>query len=162
ASKEFLAFVWANTGASVRPMFWRGSSVSVLEDESVLDPSATMKADAERGGRVSRKESMTRPRYQEGCLWTRGKRKKGWVLRWREDVLQPDGSVKRMLRAGTLGPVNKITRQQARNFLQEKVGPLNLGIRRPQATMTLADFVQADWRPNAGLALKRSSVRYYE
>src|SRR5262249_4960348 len=51
---------------------------------------------------------------------------------------------------------------QARNFLQEKVGPLNLGIRRPQATMTLADFVQADWRPNAGLALKRSSVRYYE
>ena len=67
-----------------------------------------------------------------------------------------------MLRAETIGPVSKITRQQARKFLQEKVGPLNLGVRRPQATMTLADFVQTEWKPNAGLALKRSSVRYYQ
>jgi len=28
--------------------------------------------------------------------------------------------------------------------------------------MTLADFVQTEWQPNAGLALKRSSVRYYQ
>ena len=64
--------------------------------------------------------------------------------------------------AETLWPVSKITRQQARNILQEKVGPLNLGARRPQATMTLSDFVQAEWKPNAGLALKRSSVRYHK
>ena len=105
---------------------------------------------------------MTRPRHQDGCLWIRGKRRKVWVLRWREDVLLPDGSVKRTLRAETLGPVSKITRQQARQVLQERLGPLNLGQRRPQATMTLADFVRVEWKPNAGLALKRSSVRYYE
>ena len=128
----------------------------------MLDVGSTILADAERGGRVSRKERMTRPRHQDGCLWTRGKRRKVWVLRWRADVLQPDGSVKRKNRAETLGPVSKITRQQARQILQERVAPLNLGQRRPQSMMTLADFVRAEWKPKADLALKKSSVRYYQ
>jgi integrase len=76
-------------------------------------------------------------------------------------VLLPDGSVKRHLRAETLGPVSKITRQQARQMLQERLGPLNLGQRRPQA-MTFADFARVEWKPNAELALKRKSVSYYE
>jgi hypothetical protein len=45
---------------------------------------------------------------------TSGKRRKVWVFRWREDLLQPDGSLKRIQRAETLGPLGKITRQQAR------------------------------------------------
>lgn len=128
----------------------------------MLDVGTTIVADAERGGRVSRKERMTRPRHQDGCLWIRGKRRKVWVLRWREDLLLPDGSVKRVLRAETLGPVSKITRQQARQVLQERLGPLNLGLLRPQATMTLEDFVRVEWKPNAELALKKKSVSYYE
>jgi len=127
----------------------------------MLDVSATIIVDAERGGRVSRKERMTRPRYQEGCLWTRGKRRKMWVVRWRENVLQPDGSVRRIQRAETLGPVSKITRQQARAFLQEKVATINLCQRRPQATISLEEFVRVEWRPNAALALKKSTVKYY-
>jgi integrase len=105
---------------------------------------------------------MTRPRHQDGCLWIRGKRRKVWVLRWREDLLMPDGSAKRVLRAETLGPVRKITRQQAKEVLAKRLGPLNLGQRRPQAIMTLADFVRTEWKPNAELALKKKSVKYYE
>ena len=127
----------------------------------MLDASATIIVDAERGGRVSRKERMTRPRYQEGCLWTRGKRRKMWVVRWRENVLLPDGSVRRIQRAETLGPVSKITRQQARAFLQDKAAKINLNQRRPRATISLEEFVRAEWRPNAALALKRSTVKYY-
>jgi integrase len=119
-----------------------------------------MLPDAARGGRVSRKERMTRPRYQDGCLCVRGKRKV-WVLRWRENVLQPNGSVRRILRAETLGPISKITRQQAREALRQRLEPINMGQLRPQTSMTFADFVQTEWIPNAGLALKRSSVRYY-
>lgn len=136
-------------------MFLRGSNDSVLEGEPVLDGSITITPDADRGGRVSRKESMTRPRYQEGCLWTRGKRRKVWVLRWREDVQQSDGTVRRVLRAETLGPVRKITRQQARTILQAKVGTLNIGRRCPQAIKSFEEFVRVDWRPNAELALKK-------
>jgi integrase len=127
----------------------------------MLDVSATIIADAERGGRVNRKERMTRPRYQEGCLWTRGKRRKMWVVRWRENVLQPDGSVRRVQRAETLGPVSKITRQQARAFLQDKAATINLSQRRPHVAISLEEFVRMEWRPNAALALKKSSVKYY-
>jgi hypothetical protein len=128
----------------------------------MLDPGSTISHDAARGGRVSRKESMTRPRYQEGCLWTRGKRRKMWVIRWRENVLQPDGSVKRILRAETLGPVGTVTRQRARNILQERLKSATQGQSRPQGLITLADFVSLEWRPNAALALKRSTVQYYD
>jgi integrase len=76
-------------------------------------------------------------------------------------VLQPDGSVTRIQRAETLGPVSKIKRQKARAMLQARVGTVNQGQRRPQATMTLADFVRVEWKPNAELALKKSSVQYY-
>src|SRR5271156_2303021 len=119
----------------------------------MLASGGTILIDAERGGRVSRKERMTRPRHQDGCLWIRGKRKKVWVFRWREDVRQPDGSLKRIQRAETLGPVRGIPRQQAQKVLDERLGPLNLGQLRPQATMTLADFVRLEWKANAELAL---------
>src|SRR5256885_3643928 len=127
----------------------------------MLDVSATISGDAATGGRVNRKERMARPRYQEGCLWSRGKRRKMWVVRWRENVLQPDGSVKRIQRAETLGPVNKITRQQARAFLLDKAATINRCQRRPQAFVSLEEFVRVEWRPNAVLALKKSTVLYY-
>jgi len=84
-----------------------------------------------------------------------------WVVRWRENVLQPDGSVRRIQRAETLGPVSKITRQQARAFLQDKAATINLSQRRPHATISLEEFVRVEWRPNAALALKKSTVKYY-
>ncbi len=76
-------------------------------------------------------------------------------------MLQPDGSITRIQRAETLGPVSIINRQKARAILQERVGAVNQGQRRPQAAITLNDFVRVEWRPNAELALKKSSVRYY-
>jgi integrase len=76
-------------------------------------------------------------------------------------MLRPDGAVRRIQRAETLGPVSKITTQKVRAILQERVGAVSHSQRRPRATMTLADFVRVEWRPNAELALKKSSVRYY-
>lgn len=127
----------------------------------MLDSASTILTDADRGGRASGKETMARPRYQDGSLVIRGKRRKVWLLRWREDVSQPDGSVTRIQRAETLGPVSKITRHEARAVLQDRVGTTNQINRRPQATMTFEDFVRVVWRPNAELALKKSTVKYY-
>lgn len=83
-----------------------------------------------------------------------------WVIRWRENVLQPDGSVKRILRAETLGPVGIVTRQRARSILQDRLKSVSQGQSRPQGLITLADLVRMEWRPNAALALKRSTVQY--
>ncbi len=122
----------------------------------------TLSPDAVRGGRASGKETMARPRYQDGSLVVRGKRRKVWLLRWREDVLQPGGTVARVQRAETLGPVSEFTRQEARSILQDRVGTVNQSLRRPQATMPFEDFVRTEWRPNAELALKKSTVKYYD
>lgn len=50
---------------------------------------------------------MVRCRYQGGCLFIRGKKRKMWVARWRENVIQPDGVVQRVLRSAVLGPVSE-------------------------------------------------------
>jgi len=42
-------------------------------------------------------ERMARRRYQKGQLFQKGKRRKVWVARWREDVIRPDGSRSRHL-----------------------------------------------------------------
>lgn len=123
----------------------------------------TIGAHAEDGGRASGKEksnAMARPRYQEGSVVERrGKHGKALLLRWREDVVQPDGTLKRIQRAETVRDAS--SKQKAKAILQARVSAANLGQRRPQAVMKLSDFVGAQWKPNAGLALKKSSVRYY-
>ncbi len=112
----------------------------------MLDLRSTIPIDAVRGGRASGKEPMARSRNQDGTLTVRGKRKKMWVIHWREDVLQSEGSLTRIQRAETLGPVSQITRQRARTILRDRVSKLNQGSHRPQVTMTLEDFARVEWR----------------
>ncbi|MGB7848008.1 MAG: tyrosine-type recombinase/integrase [Candidatus Acidiferrum sp.] len=104
---------------------------------------------------------MARPRYQCGSLWIRGKKRKRYVIRWREDVAKPDGSVVRIRRAETIGFVSQMKRQQALEILQSRVSALSQQRRQPKVTVTLSDFVRAEWKPNAALALKKSSMRIY-
>src|SRR5580704_15967402 len=122
---------------------------------------STILVDAARSGRASGKEGMARPRYQEGSLVIRGKRRKVWLIRWRENVLQRDGSVKRVQRAETLGPVRNITRQMARSILDQRLEAENLNQRRPQAIRPFAEFVREEWKPNAALAIKKSTMKFY-
>jgi len=121
-----------------------------------------MSTHAEEGGRASRKgavNSLARPRYQEGSvIERRGKHGKVWVLRWRQDILQADGSLKRVQRAET---VRGVTKLQTKKMLQARVSAANQGQRQPKATMRFSDFVETEWRPNAELDLKKGSVRYY-
>lgn len=118
-----------------------------------------MPPDAEKGGRASGKESeLARPRFQQGFVERRRGKGKGWFVRWREDRLAPDGSVRRVHRCETL---RNVTMNQARKILQLRVAIANQGGKRPQLTTKLSDFVAVEWLPNAELTLKRSSIRYY-
>jgi hypothetical protein len=62
----------------------------------------TLVSDRRKSGRVNKgKETpLTRRRYQKGCLVQKGK---NWVLRFREDMLNPDGTVGRIHRSLVLG-----------------------------------------------------------
>src|SRR5690242_16543488 len=97
----------------------------------LLDARGTLDNDIGKGRRANHSKErrrMARCRYQDGCLFIRGKRRKMWVARWREDVIEPDGDVIRVLRSETLGPVSEITtRRQARILMQRRLIALNSG-----------------------------------
>ena len=76
-------------------------------------------------------------------------------------MLQTDGSVKRVQRAETLGSVKAITRQIARSVLNQKLKTETHNQRWPQAVRPFSEFVDTEWRPNAALAVKKSTMKFY-
>lgn len=69
-------------------------------------------------------------RYQTGHLFARGKRRKVWVARFVEPVLD-NGKIKRVLRAKVLGPCDKMTKSAAHLALEAILRPLNAGAHSP-------------------------------
>jgi integrase len=126
---------------------------------------ATLENDIGKGRRANyskERKRMARCRYQDGCLFIRGKRRKIWVARWREDVIQPAGTVIRVLRSETLGPVSEITsRREARILMQRRLVLLNSGQRRAEATMTFGNFVAERFEPDILPTLKYATQKSY-
>jgi hypothetical protein len=120
-----------------------------------------MTYDTDSDGRATERRAMARPRYQDGTLVIRGKRRKQYLIRWREDTMGPDGTVVRKHRAETLGPISQIKRQQALEVLQSRVNAASQARTSPNAFVPFSEFVSAEWKPNASLALKKSSMRIY-
>lgn len=50
-----------------------------------------------------RGECMARRRYQHGSVFWRGRKKKKWIGRWREDIVAADGTVHRVRHSAVLG-----------------------------------------------------------
>ena len=84
---------------------------------------------------------MARPRYQKGCVFQRGK---VWVLRYREDYLNTDGTMGRRQPSIVLGlfPRKKEALLAADVFLR----PFNSGAVRPESSITLNDFWHGYYR----------------
>jgi hypothetical protein len=93
---------------------WRVNAEAIVP----LDTGATLRSDIGKGRRANlrmERKKMARSQYQNGCLFIRGKRRKVWVARWREDVIFADGSADRVMRSVVLGPVSEIAgRRQPR------------------------------------------------
>lgn len=105
---------------------------------------------------------MARRRYQTGSLLIRGKRRKVWVARWREDVIRPDGSLGRVMRSEVLGLVSEIpTRREARKLLETRLRPINNGRHRPESTIPLERFAREHWEPVVGESLRHGTRRFY-
>lgn len=109
-----------------------------------LDTRATLVSDIGKGGRANHskeRRKMARSQYQNGCLFVRGKRRKMWVERWREDVILADGSASRVRRSVVLGPVSEIAgRREARRLLDARLSPINQRQYRLEATMLFSNL----------------------
>lgn len=100
---------------------------------------------------------MARRRYQKGSLALEGNR---WVLRWREDEEQPDGTAKRQLRYQTIGTTDDFpTQRLARRHADQIISNVNaLTTAQPGRTVRFAEFV-VRWQANV-LAGRKPSVQH--
>ena len=78
-------------------------------------PSQLQPEEPTRRNERSRVAQRRKRAYGSGSLYRRGK---GWVIRWREPEIGRDGTVRRVLRYETLGPISK---QQASKALAQRL-----------------------------------------
>src|SRR5689334_16162295 len=99
-----------------------------MSDE-MIDNAYTLSTSVGRDERANGKDyAMARRRYQHGYITKRGP---NWVVRYREDVMQEDGGMRRVERTHILLPSNapkKEARREADRFLSQ----LNAGRAHPQ------------------------------
>src|SRR5215469_1166333 len=122
----------------------------------MLSGSGTLAADTENCGQVTERSSVARPRYQKGSAQAIGKN--CWKIRWREDQVQADGTTCRIRRKETLRQMNKA---QALAVLDLRLREADALHRRPEVTMPFRKFVETEWKPNAMLRVRKSSMRIY-
>ena len=105
---------------------------------------------------------MARRGFQQGSLFQRGTRRKLWVARWWEDVIQADGTLGRLRRSEVIGTVAEFpTRRLAMQVLSQRLGSINSGKARPQSVRTFGDFVKNDWMPVVLPTLKYATQKHY-
>jgi len=84
---------------------------------------------------------------QKGRVFHKGP---SWFVQYRDNVLQPDGTIKRKQVCQKLkvdfGGEYK-TEKSVRPFVAEILAPLNAGLLNPQSTMTVAKFVDTVYLP---------------
>src|ERR1700730_9592929 len=112
-----------STGGSPRPTCSRGSRVDERPN-SRCSPlfHSTMRATLipAKAWRAARgKERRVARRYQRGCVFKRGKKEKVWIGRWREDIVNPDGSSDRIQHSMMLGLVSVIPSKHEAQMLLE-------------------------------------------
>lgn len=81
-------------------------------------------------------------REQKGYVFHKGK---SWFVRYCDDVLQPDGTIKRKLVCRKLdveygGEFR--TEKSVRPFVQDVLAPVNAGMLSAQSTMLISDFIE--------------------
>ncbi|MFZ0914498.1 MAG: site-specific integrase [Candidatus Korobacteraceae bacterium] len=102
---------------------------------------------------------MARRRYQKGSLLPKsGPPKNGlWIGRWREDVIQPDGTIRRPYKWEVLGKIRDYpTRKLALRALEARLSTINSPTYRARPTARFAEFAN-QWDATVLSQHKRST-----
>jgi integrase len=116
------------------------------------------------GGAVNgqKENPLARRRYQRGYVFLKKKQLgRVWVGRYREDVVLPDGTVKRVKRSVVLGDTKQYpTRRLALRVLEAVLSAVNSLAYRPQPTATF-DQIAAKWEATVLGQLRPSTAENY-
>jgi hypothetical protein len=100
---------------------------------------------------------MARRRYQRGQLKLRGKKRKVWVARWREDVIRPDGTTERIRKCEVIGTLKEYqTRHLAERALGDRLAEVNSLTYQARPAATFREFA-LKWQQDVLSQLKPST-----
>lgn len=84
---------------------------------------------------------MRRVKWQDGSLRKRGKRRKVWFVRYRINIMQPDGSIERQQVGKVIGTVADLPTQRAAEIrLREIIREAEFA--KPKVAVSFGEFVQ--------------------
>jgi integrase len=87
--------------------------------------------------------SMARRRFQNGSVFSRGKRTKVWVGRWLEDEVNADGIIHRRHCSEVLGTFSELpTKRLALRRLQERLALVNSPVFKPKHKLTFREVAE--------------------
>jgi len=104
---------------------------------------------------------VPRRRFQRGNIIIRGKTPRRYGM-YREDVLRPNGTFKRVRRCVLLGPASSMSERAAWKAFQPYLDRANAAAKMPpKSGITFETFVK-EWRTNVAVNLKSSTSRAAE
>src|SRR5262245_30975915 len=112
-------------------------------------------------GSSSEGSLMARRRYQNGCVFLRGKNPV-WVGRYREDIIGPEGHPVRVLKSIVLGSKKELpTKRLAERRMELELSRINSPAYRPGRVATLEDFAER-WKREVLSKRKASTIHTVE
>jgi integrase len=105
---------------------------------------------------------MARTRHhQTGYVFRKGS---NWYVRYREDLLLDDGSIKRIQKCKRLAKATGQyrTKSAAKQLADEIIGPINDGAASPESTMSLNQFIEVAYLPYVNEQKRRSTYSGYK
>jgi integrase len=132
-----------------------GTSVTLVPEPSGAKVAAATPSPTQAGAIVPRR------RFQKGNIIIRGKTPRRYGM-YREDVLQANGTFKRVRRCVLLGPVSSMSKRAAWKSFQPYLDRVNVAAKLPpKSGVTLNQFVE-EWRTNVAVNLKGGTTRAAE
>src|SRR3989442_13693272 len=96
---------------------------------------------------------------QRGYIFRKGG---AWYLRYRDDILGPDGTPRRLQFCRKLADYDSIrfrSKAQVKPLADEILAPLNNGRVRPESTMVVEQFVEGRYFPDAKQVMRPSTYK---
>jgi Phage integrase, N-terminal SAM-like domain len=132
-----------------------GTTVTLVPEATSAKVSAATPSSNHAGSFVPRR------RFQKGNIIIRGKTPRRYGM-YREDVLQANGTFKRVRRCVLLGPVSSMSDRAAWKSFQSYLDRVNVAAKMPpKSGVTLNQFVE-EWRTNVAVNLKGGTTRAAE
>jgi integrase len=132
-----------------------GAAETSKADVVIVSTAVTPSSASTRG------EAVPRRRFQKGTMIVRGKKQVRCGI-YREDVLQSNGTFKRVQRRMVLGPVSSLSERAAWKLFETFLRRINDAVQAaPKTGKTLEQFVQ-EWRTSVAVNLKGSTTRAAE